>query len=113
MSGYVELERARVRWFLSVDEADLPETVKGAGKFAYRSMTMDGEEIEFSDGFTDLHTRAYQEVLAGNGFGIQEARPAVELVHRINTLDVQHSGNVHPQLERGLPSIAHPLRRVA
>jgi UDP-N-acetyl-2-amino-2-deoxyglucuronate dehydrogenase len=113
MSGYVELERARVRWFLSVDEADLPESVKAAGKFAYRSMTMDGEEIEFSDGFTDLHTRAYQEVLAGNGFGIQEARPAVELVHRINTLDVQHTGTVHPQLERGLPSVSHPLRRVA
>jgi len=113
MSGFVELDRARVRWFLSVDEADLPASVKAAGKFAYRSMTMDGAEIEFSEGFTDLHTKAYQQVLAGKGFGIQEARPAIELVHRINSRDVQHTGSIHPQLERGLPSVSVPFRRIA
>ena len=113
MSGFVELDRARVRWFLSVDEADLPASVKAAGKFAYRSMTMDGAEIEFSEGFTDLHTKAYQQVVAGNGFGIQEARPAIELVHRINSRDVQQTGSIHPCLERGLPSVSVPFRRSA
>lgn len=98
MSGFVELERARVRWFLSVDEQDLPESARAAGKFAHRSMTLDGEEIEFSDGFTDLHTRVYREILAGNGFGIDDARPAIELVHRINTVEVQTTGSVHPNL---------------
>nr|MCU0982435.1 Gfo/Idh/MocA family oxidoreductase [Pirellulaceae bacterium] len=67
MAGLLELERARVRWFLSVDEDDLPESTRAAGKFAYRSMTLDGQEIEFSDGFTDLHTRVYREILAGRG----------------------------------------------
>jgi len=94
----VELERARVRWFLSVDEKDLPESVRAAGKFAHRSMTLDGEEIEFSDGFTDLHTRVYREVLAGRGFGIEDARPAIELVHRINAVEVQPTGSLHPNL---------------
>jgi UDP-N-acetyl-2-amino-2-deoxyglucuronate dehydrogenase len=98
MSGFVELERARVRWFLSVDEQDLPEQVRAAGKFAHRSMTLDGEEIEFSDGFTDLHTRVYREILAGNGFGIEDARPAIELVHRINAVEVQPTGSLHPNL---------------
>ena len=98
MSGFVELERARVRWFLSVDESDLPEGVRAAGKFAHRSMTLDGEEIEFSDGFTDLHTRVYREILAGRGFGIDDARPAIELVHRINAVEVQPTGCLHPNL---------------
>lgn len=113
MSGYVELEHARVRWFLSVDERDLPESVKAAGKFAHRSMTLDGEEIEFSDGFTDLHTRAYKGILAGEGYGIEDARPAIELVHRINSVDVQTTGCLHPQLERGLHSPPKTARRVA
>lgn len=98
MSGFVELERARVRWFLSVDEQDLPESVRAAGKFAHRSMTLDGEEIEFSDGFTDLHTRVYREILAGRGFGIDDARPAIDLVHRINAVEVQATGSLHPNL---------------
>jgi UDP-N-acetyl-2-amino-2-deoxyglucuronate dehydrogenase len=113
MSGYLELERARVKWFLSVDEADLPVEAKEAGKFAHRSMTIDGEELEFSDGFTNLHTRAYEEILAGNGFGINEARPAIELVHRINSLDVQQSGTIHPKLQAGLPSLKTKHLRVA
>ena len=61
-------------------------------------MTLDGEEIEFSDGFTDLHTRVYREILAGRGFGIEDARPAIELVHRINAVEVQTTGSVHPNL---------------
>ena len=113
MSGFVELERARVRWFLSVDEHDLPEYVRAAGKFAHRSMTLDGQEIEFSDGFTDLHTRVYREILAGRGFGIEDARPAIELVHRINASDVQATGRLHPWLAAATARRAWPLRRSA
>jgi UDP-N-acetyl-2-amino-2-deoxyglucuronate dehydrogenase len=111
MAGFVELERARVRWFLSVDERDLPDHVRAAGKFAHRSMTLDGEEIEFSDGFTDLHTRVYREILAGRGFGVEDARPAIELVHRINSVDVQTTGFVHPLLAGEISRPARPLRR--
>ena len=81
-SGFMELERADVRWFLSTERADLPDGLK-AGQTTYRSVTVDGAEIEFSDGFDDLHTRVYQETLAGRGFGIEDARPSLELVHRI------------------------------
>lgn len=83
MSGFIELERARVRWFLSVDKNDLPEQANTNGKTTYRSITVDGKEIEFSEGFTDLHTKVYEETLAGRGFGIKEARPSVQLTHDI------------------------------
>ena len=78
-AGYLECGRAQIRWFLSVDRNDLPESVKGQ-KTTYRSITLDGEEIEFSEGFTDLHTRSYEEILAGNGYGIEEVRPSIEIV---------------------------------
>jgi UDP-N-acetyl-2-amino-2-deoxyglucuronate dehydrogenase len=100
MAGVLELERARIRWFLSVDEDDLPESTRQAGKFAYRSMTLDGQEIEFSDGFTDLHTRVYREILAGRGAGLEDARPAIELVFALNNCDtVAHPECYHPFLE--------------
>ncbi len=83
MAGYLELERARVRWFLSVDRRDLPEAVAAAGQRTYRSITVDGEEAEFSEGFTDLHTAVYRDILAGGGCGIADARPSIELVHSI------------------------------
>ena len=99
MGGVLELERARVRWFLSVDAADLPAGSLESGKAAYRSMTLDGEEIEFSEGFADLHTRLYEEILAGRGFGIAEARPSIELVYRIRTAQVEpQRGEGHPKL---------------
>ena len=82
-AGYLELERARVRWFLSIDAATLPADVRAAGKRTHRAITVDGEEVEFSDGFGDLHTATYRDVLAGCGFRCSEARPAIELVHRI------------------------------
>ena len=69
-AGYLEYEHARVRWFLSVDVDDVPEAAREAGQRTYRSITVDGEEIEFSGGFTDLHTRSYEEILAGRGFGL-------------------------------------------
>jgi UDP-N-acetyl-2-amino-2-deoxyglucuronate dehydrogenase len=83
MAGIFELERARVRWFLSLDRDDLP--AEAAGKTTFRSLTLDGEAFEFSEGFTDLHTAVYREMLAGRGFGIGDARAAVELAHDIRT----------------------------
>ena len=88
LGGCLELQRARVRWFLSVDANDLPESCRSKGKFAFRSLTIDGEEFDFSDGFTDLHTRVYQDILKGGGFGVEDARPSIELVHRIRQSDV-------------------------
>lgn len=83
MSGYLELEKAEVTWFLSVDPADLPEQVAPGGPMTHRSMLVAGREVEFSGGFTDLHTQLYAETLAGRGFGIGEARQSIELAYRI------------------------------
>lgn len=100
MAGVIELEWARVRWFLSVDKGDLPAGYLEKGKPAYRSLTIDGEEIELSDGFTDLHTKVYQDILGG-GFGLAEAKPAIEVVHGIRTGPVvSHKGMGHPVLTR-------------
>lgn len=81
--GTLELERARVKWKLSINEEHLPDHVRKAGKRTWRSLQMDGEEIEFSDGFTELHTRSYESILAGNGFGLRDARPSIALAHAI------------------------------
>jgi UDP-N-acetyl-2-amino-2-deoxyglucuronate dehydrogenase len=97
MAGLVELERARVRWFLSTDANDLPDEVVRNGGYAYRSMTYDGSEIEFSDGFTNLHTRVYEEILAGRGTGIGDTRPAIELAHAIHCSQETHNlAEAHP-----------------
>lgn len=97
MAGVLELEKARVRWFLSVDESDLPRSAVAAGKPAHRSMTLDGEQIEFSGNFTELHEQVYRETLAGNGWGIEDARPSVEIVYRIRTEEVTAPrDNAHP-----------------
>jgi UDP-N-acetyl-2-amino-2-deoxyglucuronate dehydrogenase len=85
MCGELELEQAHVRWLLSIDVNDLPESYRQSERFALRSITIDGQEVEFSDGFTDLHTRVYETVLNGQGFGIEEARPSIELVYAIRT----------------------------
>jgi UDP-N-acetyl-2-amino-2-deoxyglucuronate dehydrogenase len=100
MSGYIELEKARVRWFLSVDHHDLPDPVKAARKTTFRSITVDGQEIEFSEGFTDLHTRVYEKTLAGDGFGIADARSSIELTHRIRHAEISlFDACVHPFLK--------------
>ena len=100
-SGMIELERARVRWFLSVDAKDLPFVPVPGGKATHRSITVDGSEVEFSDGFTDLHTRVYEQMLAGKGFGIAEARPAIQLVSDVRHLPVTApGGDAHPLLLR-------------
>ncbi|MFN8353481.1 MAG: Gfo/Idh/MocA family oxidoreductase [Spirosomataceae bacterium] len=85
-AGYLELAKARVKWELSIDENDIPLQVRNAGKRTYRSLTMQGQEIEFSDGFTDLHTRSYQEILNGNGFGMSEALSSIQLVQDIRSM---------------------------
>ncbi len=82
-SGFIKLAKANVHWSLSINEEHLPESIKAQGKRTFRSLQMNGREIEFSDGFTDLHTISYQEILKGNGFGLQEARPSIELAHQI------------------------------
>jgi UDP-N-acetyl-2-amino-2-deoxyglucuronate dehydrogenase len=99
-AGFLEYERARVRWFLSIDAEDLPAVVKGK-KTTYRSIMVNGEELEFSEGFTDLHTVSYGEVLAGRGYGLQAARPAVEAVHAIRTARINSShSDQHPFVRR-------------
>lgn len=98
-AGYLEYENARVRWFLSIDQNDLPDAVKGK-KPTYRSITVDGQEIEFSEGFTDLHTASYQAVLDGKGYGIEDARHCVETVEFIRCAApvTSQNGEGHPFL---------------
>jgi UDP-N-acetyl-2-amino-2-deoxyglucuronate dehydrogenase len=99
-AGFLELENARVRWFLSLDYNDIPESVKTTGKRTFRSITVNGEEIEFSEGFTDLHTISYKEILSGNGFGLKEARESVETAYIIrNANPIGLKGDYHPMLK--------------
>ena len=96
-AGYLELKKARVRWFLSINADDLPEEIKLKGQRTFRSITIADEELEFSGGFTDLHTKSYAEILAGNGFGIEETRQAINIVHDIRTKDpIGLKGEYHP-----------------
>ncbi len=99
-AGYLELEKARVRWFLSLDYNDIPDSLKVNNQRTYRSISVDGEEIEFSEGFTDLHTLTYQEILAGRGFGLKEAKQSVETAHTIrNAKPAGLQGDYHPILK--------------
>jgi len=99
-AGYLELENARVRWFLSLDYNDIPVLYRESGKRMYRSITVNGEEIEFSEGFADLHTITYREILAGRGFGLKEARQSVETAYSIrNSKPVGLQGEYHPILK--------------
>jgi UDP-N-acetyl-2-amino-2-deoxyglucuronate dehydrogenase len=95
-AGVLTLERADVRWLLSVDAADLPFTPAPGAKATFRSMVVDGEQLEFSDGFTDLHTRVYEEILAGRGYGIADARPSIELTHQIRNAPVAKAATAVP-----------------
>ena len=109
-AGYLEFDRARVRWFLSINYNTLPEEIREKGLRTYRSMTIDGEEIEFSGGFTELHTESYKDVLQGGGYGIEESRQAIQTV-----FDIRHStpvglkGDYHPFCK--LPIVKHPFKR--
>ncbi|MHC4873214.1 MAG: Gfo/Idh/MocA family protein [Planctomycetota bacterium] len=95
VAGTLELEKAKVNWFLSIDKEDLPDMAKKDKKTTFRSITVDGEEIEFSDGFTDLHTEVYKEILAGNGFRINDAKPSIEIVHDLRYKDISPEDSEH------------------
>ena len=100
-AGYLEYEHARVRWFLSVDVGDVPSAQRDAGQRTFRSITVSGEEIEFSGGFTDLHNRSYEEILAGRGFGLEENRAAIATVAAIrDAVPAGLSGDYHPFLRK-------------
>jgi UDP-N-acetyl-2-amino-2-deoxyglucuronate dehydrogenase len=99
-AGFLECAIADVSWFLSVDRNDLPPEVQGK-KSTYRSITVDDEEVEFSDGFADLHTESYKEIVAGRGFGIDEVRPSIEIVSGFRHAPITLSfGERHPAAER-------------
>ena len=102
MAGFIELERARVQWLLSTRMTDLPFAPEPGVKTTFRSITVDGREIEFSEGFNDLHTRVYQEMLEGRGFRIADARPSIELTHRLRHADVSKAdaASRHPLLAK-------------
>ncbi len=100
--GFLELERATVQWFLSIDRKDLPAQAVEQNKTTFRSITIDGKEVEFSEGFTNLHTKVYEETLAGKGFGIEDVRPSIALAHDIRVA-----------VPTGINSNSHPILRKA
>jgi UDP-N-acetyl-2-amino-2-deoxyglucuronate dehydrogenase len=102
-AGFLEYDRARVRWFLSIDAQDLPEAVRAQGQRTYRSLTCDGEEIEFSGGFTDLHTKSYEAILQGKGFSLEDSRIAIETVAHIRQAPVAGlKGDYHPFAKKAM-----------
>jgi UDP-N-acetyl-2-amino-2-deoxyglucuronate dehydrogenase len=109
-AGYLELEKARVRWFLSINYDTIPEEIKAMGQRTYRSITIGDEIFEFSGGFTELHTKSYEQILDGKGFGLMESRKAIELVH-----DIRHQkpvglmGEYHPFAK--FPLTKHPFKK--
>jgi UDP-N-acetyl-2-amino-2-deoxyglucuronate dehydrogenase len=99
LAGFIELKHANVRWFLSVHSEDLPFPAEAGKKATFRSITVDGQELEFTEGFTDLHTRIYEKTIKGDGFGIEDSRASIELVHTIRTSPLVHgNGTAHPFL---------------
>ena len=109
-SGYLEFERARVRWFLSINYDLIPKEIKLKGQRTFRSLTIEGEELEFSGGFTDLHTKVYEEILAGNGYGLEESRKAIEIVHTIRNSELTMlKGDFHPMAK--YPLSDHPFKK--
>tara|TARA_B100001939_G_C16868686_1_gene585307 strand:+ start:105 stop:1076 length:972 start_codon:yes stop_codon:yes gene_type:complete len=109
-SGYLEFKKARVRWFLSINYDVLPNEIKSKGQRTYRSITVQGKELEFSGGFTDLHTRVYKEILNGKGFGLEDSRRAIEIVHEIrNSNPIGLKGDYHPLAKKD--PTKHPFKK--
>ena len=102
-AGTMTLADADVQWYLSAEVTDLPFTPTPGGKTTFRSIVVDGEQLEFSEGFTDLHTRVYQEVLAGRGFGIDAARPSIELSHRIREAPITNAASADALRAAAMP----------
>ncbi len=99
--GFLQLKNARVRWFLSIDSDDLPDKIKQTDQRTYRSILVDGQETEFSEGFGDLHTQSYKEILKGNGFGLEASYPSINAVHDIrHAIPVGPKGDYHPVLKK-------------
>lgn len=108
VAGFLEFERARVRYFLSINENTLPKDVRESGKKTFRLIEMEGEEVEFSNGFTDLHTESYKNILNGEGYGLDDVRPCIQIVHDIrNAVPVGLKGDYHPFAK--LPLTEHPF----
>jgi len=99
-AGYLEYQNARVRWFLSIDSSDLPKEIQEKGQRTFRSISIDQKELEFSSGFTDLHTASYEGILQGKGFGLEAARPSIELVHSIRNAKVSFNYPTHYLLKK-------------
>ena len=95
-AGYLEFENARVRWFLSIDEEDLPAAVKEKNQRTFRAITIDEVALEFSEGFTELHTKSYQKILLNEGFGLEAVRSSIEIVHDIRNKEIIQTGEKHP-----------------
>jgi len=106
-AGFLVCGRAAIRWFLSIDRNDLPASANG--RSTYRSMVLDGDEVEFSDGFTDLHTRSYEAIVAGRGFGLDAVRPSIDIVSEFRHARIEpHRGERHPLVAKhlsGLPMV--------
>jgi UDP-N-acetyl-2-amino-2-deoxyglucuronate dehydrogenase len=98
-AGYLEFEKARVRWFLSIDENSLPKEIQEKGQRTFRSIKIDDQELEFSEGFTDLHTKSYSEILKGNGFALQDTATSIKIVHTIRNVTKVHTGEKHPFIQ--------------
>lgn len=97
VAGYLEFDKAKVRYFLSINVNTLPNEIRESGKRTYRSLTMEGEEVEFSEGFTELHTASYRHILEGKGFGLEDARKCIQIVHDIrNATPIGLKGDYHP-----------------
>ncbi len=109
-AGYLKLERARVKWFLSINYDVIPEEIKSTGARTYRSLTIGDQEFEFSGGFTELHTRSYEHILSGEGFGIDDATAAIELVHQIRNAPISGLDGSEHELAR-IPLAPHPFRK--
>ena len=109
-AGYLEFEQARVKWFLSIDYDALPTAIKEKGQRTYRSITVEGEEIEFSGGFTELHTKSYQDILDGKGFGLEDARQSIDIVHQIRNAELseKEEGKYHKFAD--MPISEHPFK---
>ena len=108
-SGYLEFEQARVRWFLSINYDLLPQEVKEKGKRTYRSITVEGHDIEFSEGFFDLHTKSYKKIIEGKGYGLEDARQSIDIVHQIRNAELTPlQGDYHPMAK--IEPTNHPFK---
>ncbi len=109
-AGLLILEKARVKWFLSINFDNIPDYIKKTGKRTFRSIMVNGQELEFSEGFTDLHTLSYQKIIQGDGFGLEESIPSIELVHQVRNMEVIGlEGDYHRFAKQKLQS--HPFEK--